>query len=608
MSDESKRNRTTAKARFTRYGNSLKKCISDNERLEIVDEQYSDFLSAWKNVENKHDEYITQLQDADGDAWIGEVLSSYNETRTLYVEYKRKTEYDHNINLAFNLRNVFEKIFKEQVSNLENSINKNYHKETILRERSLVSKTFEELLSAHNKLTVLKITDEDKSLEMWYGKIHTDFGRVNKLIDDFLRVKPVLQHPERPKAASILLEKIPLPKFDGNIRNYPRFIKDFKELVMPNLKSAEAPFTLRQCLFESVQSGLSACDDNLEDMLSRLDEKYANPSKLVDCVVFEIQKFRKIDLDDNRRIIAFVDVIDRGYRDLKKLNLEQELCNSHVLGIIECKLPKNLQSEWYRMIHKEKIKISEKFVKLLDFLKIERSALEYGMSELRAYYERKPGHIHSLQGASSHSLSDTCLIHNEAHRTENCKTYLTMTISDRYELLKRYFACFCCLTPDHRVEFCPQKRECGGGCSKFHHPSLHPPFHQAANNCCSVKNTCLENHDTNVILPIMKINYKNDKFINVLWDTAANLSLITKQKARDMKLHGKPVELSITVAGGERNKIDSEIYNVPIIDENGNKKHVLAYGIDKITNKISSFDGSKIIKLFPEIGIESISR
>ena len=55
-----------------------------------------------------------------------------------------------------------------------------------------------------------------------------------------------------------------------------------------------------------------------------------------------------------------------------------------------------------------------------------------------------------------------------------------------------------------------------------------------------------------VILPIMGVCTNGGDSINVLWDTVANLSLITKQKANMMKLKGKPVKLSVKLAGGEK--------------------------------------------------------
>ena len=180
-------------------------------------------------------------------------------------------------------------------------------------------------------------------------------------------------------------------------------------MVRPNLKSIEAPFTLRGCLSNE-------CDDNMEDLLTRLDEKFANPAKLIDCIIPEIQRFQKIDNDDNKRFIAFVDVIDSGYRDLKKLNLEQEISNLHVLGIIEGKLPKHLQSEWYRMPHKQKIKICDKFSSLVEYLEIERAALEYGLSEIRSHSERRYGNVNNMEVKHVFYM-------NADHTTTDCKLY-----------------------------------------------------------------------------------------------------------------------------------------------------------------------------------------
>ena len=187
------------------------------------------------------------------------------------------------------------------------------------------------------------------------------------------------------------------------------------------------------------------------------------------------------------------------------------------------------------------------------------------MSELRAQYERKPGYVNNAE--TYFDESEVCLIHNKNDKTSDCKAYLAMTISERYELLKKCFACVCCLLPNHRTEYCSRKIECGNDdYTKAHHPSLYAQPYGVST--CSFVNDCPEEYDKAVILPIMKIKYEQNKFYNVLWDTAANLSLITKRKAKVM-LQGKPIELSIIVAGGEINKIDSEMNVVPIIDING---------------------------------------
>ena len=153
-----------------------------------------------------------------------------------------------------------------------------------------------------------------------------------------------------------------------------RFKRDFNNMVLPNVKPAEASFTLRQCLSESIRTELS---------------------------FYWIVLFLKFsDLSDWMRAIVeslFVEIIDRGYRDLKRLSLEQEICNSHVLAIIEGKLPREIQIEWHSMIHKQKVDIKNRLISLYDFLKIERAALEYGMSELRINTEQKYGCVNNIE-------------------------------------------------------------------------------------------------------------------------------------------------------------------------------------------------------------------
>ena len=262
---------------------------------------------------------------------------------------------------------------------------------------------------------------------------------------------------------------------------------------------------------------------------------------------------------------------------------------------------KYIQIEWYRVIHKQKIDIKDRFTALLEILKVERAALEYGMSEIRSNYERKYGTVNNIE-----KNGETCIIHtNSNHKTSECKVYLAMNISERYDILKNNTACFGCLQPNHRLDQCIHRKECGDGCTKYHHRSLHNDEYDGSSNTLNALRN--ENENT-VILPIMNVGIPRGGNINVLWDTAANLSLITKSKAKSMELKGKPVKLSVILAGGEKKVIESERYSVPIVNLNGQVKHVSAFGIERITNDISEIDIISIFNLFPNIPLELIAR
>ena len=132
------------------------------------------------------------------------------------------------------------------------------------------------------------------------------------------------------------------------------------------------------------------CED-VDSMVRRLDERFRDPSKLVDVVVSEILKFKRIDADDDKKLIEFVHLIEAGHRDLKSVELEKEISNAN--SIIENKLPRNIALEWFREIHKRNSNIvkSDKFPHLLEFLCIERRSVEYGLSELRILLEKHSG-------------------------------------------------------------------------------------------------------------------------------------------------------------------------------------------------------------------------
>ena len=77
-----KHSRSSAKSRVTKYGNNLKQSISDNQTLETIDVLYSDFVCAWKNLEDKHDVYVSKTSDdqnTENEGWFDEVQKRFNE-------------------------------------------------------------------------------------------------------------------------------------------------------------------------------------------------------------------------------------------------------------------------------------------------------------------------------------------------------------------------------------------------------------------------------------------------------------------------------------------------------------------------------------------------
>ena len=94
----------------------------------------------------------------------------------------------------------------------------------------------------------------------------------------------------------------------------------------------------------------------------------------------------KLVLDrEDKKFINMVDVIESGYRDLKRENMEREISNTTVISLIEGKLPGLIRREWYLKINKRETEVDEnnKFPALIEFLLEQKRCTEYGLEDVR---------------------------------------------------------------------------------------------------------------------------------------------------------------------------------------------------------------------------------
>ena len=117
----------------------------------------------------------------------------------------------------------------------------------------------------------------------------------------------------------IRLEHLKMPVFDGDIRDYPRFKSDCSKQVVPKIKSKDSTaYVLRSCLTKIAIEIVKNVDDDLDEMWKRFDEKYGKLSKLADVVMYDFKKLHAIREGDDKWFIDFVDIVEKGYRDLFK--------------------------------------------------------------------------------------------------------------------------------------------------------------------------------------------------------------------------------------------------------------------------------------------------
>ena len=115
---------------------------------------------------------------------------------------------------------------KEGIEDLDEHIRKQSAHELVERELNLLERKFNALGS---ELTVVKEEEYSTEARTSIKKRYTDVTLRATMYVKGQRATE--KHQDR----KIKLDKIPLPKFDGNRRLYPKFKKDFTTLILPNI-------------------------------------------------------------------------------------------------------------------------------------------------------------------------------------------------------------------------------------------------------------------------------------------------------------------------------------------------------------------------------------
>ena len=152
------------------------------------------------------------------------------------------------------------------------------------------------------------------------------------------------------------------------------------------------------------------------------------------------------------------------------------------------------------------------------------------------------------------------------------------------------------------------KRDCGvNGCTKRHHPSIHENNESTPQQAIASANVCNNSSIDTCLLQVQRVETKKGA-ANVMWDNAASLCFITNAKAKQEKLKGVKVNLSIVKIGGQNEKIETMKYKLPLMDKQGHAVEFEVYGTNNITSDIEHVNVESIAHLFRNVTKDEIAR
>ena len=188
-----------------------------------------------------------------------------------------------------------------------------------------------------------------------------------------------------------------------------------------------------------------------------------------------------------------------------------------------------------------------------------------------------------------------------------------MTLTEKFEAVRKFGACFNCLRATrHIAKNSSESNKCdvieaNQRCGRRHHPLLHKAYLPERREPQTSQISNVQVKENRPLLAATAVQC-NKQRVTVMWDSGANISLITHQAAERLGLQGDEVSLSIVKVGGELTSYTTKEYKVPLVDLVGKVWIVNAYGIDDITSNIQRVDIRQVEGRFPGIDVSKFTK
>ena len=390
--------------------------LNDNVTLEEHEVMFQDVSNAWLNVQEKHEQFILSIpEDQDCDyGWIDDLESKYHVLRSKKCAFERGLK-DSLVLKEKEKKDVSVKSLREselqvQMIKLKERFNIEVNRLTN------ISKTFKTLEDVNNGILKGIKCNFDKQLQIGddiFQRIsemcinenmelivdQSIFAVSDEFLQHFYQMSSKLSCPEKgagdiseQRKPLMHMEKMKFPKFNGNCRDWPQFKKDFEMQVSSAvLDATTVSYALRNALPDNVKSLIRNMSDDITEMWKRLDERFGDEAKIVEVVLNDIKSFRPIRENEEKRLLYFIDTIEKATNELIYLGREAEIQNSTIIGLIEEKLPDDLKRKWVERIYEKNSPVDkkDKFPGFLKFLLERKLIIEYECNISRKTKEEK---------------------------------------------------------------------------------------------------------------------------------------------------------------------------------------------------------------------------
>ena len=456
-------------------------------------------------------------------------------------------------------------------------------------------------------------------------------------------------------------KKEDLPTYDGTIREYPRFKKEWLSLVAPGRPQDWQLIHLDKRTPKDTD--LAICV-TLEEAWQLLDDRYACPTTVSTKLVQVYMDTKLKARGDASKLVEINRNLVTLYNDLVAVKQEDQVTNNAYLLIATIKwIPEKYQGELNRVrrLHEETPgmtlwKVLSKFLK--DMVKdeqrytpwnLDEENLKESQSKKQCFTCQSPKHEardspeqNAVQKINALNIKDVATFNKfkadtgacpmceaEVHtwkkngfdmvsnQLKDCPTFCNLASGhERAVRISAVKGCAMCTSFKHETGQCNRNmRACwvdagGKECGQMHHKLLHGNSVVGCNTVSIAKLSHQEADGYNEMVMLHMVQYTFPREIStiIFFDDGATCSIITHKLARILGLKGRKVTQNIETAGRNFEPLETMEYNVTIKDNEGIEYKLALMGLDRITTNPGKIDISEAYQLFPHITARALDR
>lgn len=367
-----------------------------------------------------------------------------------------------------------------------------------------------------------------------------------------------------------------LPTFDGNPKDWSRFLSSFERSTMlcgysndENLERLR--HSLKGSAIEAVESRLTS--GRVAHIISDLKSLFGRPEFIINELLKNLRQEQSPSIDNIDSMIRYSFQIENICAAMQDAKLSEYLWDPNLLKEMETKLPMAIKLDWASYKHLAANKVNFEVFSM--WLKARSTSYMSILSSPPNLLRPKS----KAKGFTNvHDAKDSCVICDDGeHLVEKCAKFQTLSSNERWSEVKKNSLCRQCLK-FHRKR-CVKNQLCQvDGCQSRHHYMLHNQDktstsrgdYEINNHTYSQSGTYFK------ILPVKLYNGSIECDIYAILDDCSSVTLLDSEIAKNLNVHGEAIPLCLKWTNGvQRRENNSQLINLQVSSADTKKRYKL---------------------------------